>query len=259
MKKNYVLAAFLSLFLTTFSFACPVWKIGYLRVVDENFNPIVHARVWQFYGKDSFPKSKNMFEYRKGVSDTNRFIFYSSMGRFIHSEIQDRALRIQAEGYGDVVIREISFDRGKDRQLPVLVVVMYPPKFIKSNKQLTLLKEYRFTEMVNVEDSVVLSMKNYVKDLKLDEGAPEVLNTAVLSLKTYPNPVVEELTVLINQEVADPYVLELYDRNGKFIRREYLRFAKNTFDMRWEVKGEYVVRVLNPKGDPVYSGRILKL
>lgn len=263
MKTKTLLLVALGIFTSFELFACPVWMIGKIRIVDENNKP-VNAKIWKFVSKnDSFQMDKSI-NYRTELHDTDYYAMYSGggWGRYDYEDrvAADYYLRIQAEGYADVTLKSLDYNLRNNREnYPVLVVKMYSGRFIKSGEQMTLINQYAYNQDIIVDDSTILGYQDYITSL----GDIELLGLgnhgSLLAVESYPNPVLEHMTIKINSEIIEPYILKLMDSQGKLIRQTTLTAAETKYDLQWQAAGRYILMVLNPEGKPIFSRQFVKI
>jgi hypothetical protein len=256
MKSKILTLMLFSLFLQNVR-ACPSWPIGRMLIVDETGKPIPNAIVWKCYTqKDSFIIKKYNYD---EVKDTNIYTFWSR-SYYTYSRML-KTFRITAKGFADVVIKDLNFINSDDDEdkLPLIVVTMYTNKYVKRGDLLTLLTSFKYETKLEVKDSVVLKLSDYLEaitDASLVSEASRVANYVV---KTYPNPVKDILNIDINLQVTKPYNAKLLNAQGQLLSEVELNTQINTIDMQWQTAGVYFIQVYNPEGVLLYAFKFIKI
>jgi hypothetical protein len=115
MKTKLTLLLLILVSSSMASICCPVWIVGKLYVVDENNNP-VSVKIWRHYSSiDSSLMSKRKYRYGQNENkDTNAYEFWNGgfRGGSNNNETNgsNKYIRIQAEGFTDVIIRNLIFE-----------------------------------------------------------------------------------------------------------------------------------------------------
>jgi len=237
-------------------FACPVWHIGDLYVLDEYGNQ-VNAKVWKYYSKtDSFRMTKESYYLS---SDTNAFEFWTGNYRGGYGKT-DIFIRIEAEGYADVSIKSIEFIKiAERRRYPKLVVVMYPKKFIKHGDKFVQISQIVYGKPIIVKDSLTLTMKDYLEFIPNKSTSNSLLmDNSIMSVESYPNPVTDLIILKINSPILEPYKLKLMDINGNIVSEIFLTNNETRYDLSWISKGSYFIQVFEPNGNPIYIKKFIK-
>lgn len=255
MKSKLLTILIFSLILSNVD-ACPSWPIGRMLILDESGKPIPNAVVWKYrIQKDSFVVNKNNYD---EIKDTNLYTFWSR-SYYANSRIP-KTMRITAKGFADVVIKDLNFiNSNDDNKLPLIVVTMYTNKYLKSGDLLTLLTSFKYETKLEVKDSVVLKLSDYLEaitDASLVSEAGRVANYVV---KTYPNPVKDILNIDINLLVTKPYNAKLLNVQGQLISEVELNAQTNTIEMQWQTSGVYFIQVYNPEGVLLYAFKFIKI
>jgi len=258
MKSKILTLMLFSLFLQNAE-ACPIWPIGKMLIVDEIGKPIPNAVLWRYWTpKDSFINDKSHYS---RTLDTNIYMFWTG-GGFYRSGKMAKTFRITAKGYSDVVIKDLSFKTSYDYdedKLPLIVVTMYTNKYVKRGDLLTLLTSFKYETKLEVSDSIVLKLSDYLEaitDASLVSEASRVANYVV---KTYPNPVKDILNIDINLQVTKPYNAKLLNAQGQLLSEVELNAQTNTIDMQWQTAGVYFIQVYNPEGVLLYAFKFIKI
>jgi len=258
MKTKIILLALFSFFKIYDVMACPVWIVGKLYVVDENNKPLT-AQIWTYYASDSFLRSKDNYFSREQEMDTNVYNFWEGGLRYYSdNEVKsDKYLRIQAEGYADVIIKELKFDG--EYNVPKIIIKMYPKRFVKTGQTITLLDHYVCNKELIVKDSMEINFADYLESIQNASLVTLGEEATLMTVECYPNPVTDFLVLKINAEVTEAYSTKLTDMQGKLIRQTALTSRETKYDLKWEVSGNYILFVYDPKGNPVFSTKLLKI
>ena len=91
-------------------------------------------------------------------------------------------------------------------------------------------------------------------------GRTSALPSAIL-LSTYPNPVSDQLSVVLTGEMKTEVLLELYNANGRLVRSERMEGLEGRYDRQWDLSdlpsGLYGLNVRG-EGDLLQSVKIIK-
>jgi hypothetical protein len=262
MMKSKLLLSLIFLFLFNVGKACPSWRIGNMVVVDEQGRPLPKTVVWKYTTLlDSHQMRKNR---QSGEEDTNSYSFWSHMG---WSDMDEEAkpankyLRIQAEGYADVIIKALDFHRSynrEDNRLPTIYVTMYPKKYLTKGDLMTRIDEYVCDKLLKVSDSLRIGMTDYMEKYRSENAVDEASRNAGFIVKAYPNPVIDKLHVQIHADMVKPYLAKVLDMQGKLVSETRLDNSLSEIDLEWESSGLYLVSVYNPEGELLYALKFSK-
>lgn len=269
MKLKIFTLALFNFLLISNLFSCPVWIIGKMYVVDEN-NKFINAKVWRFDNKDSTLLDKGsrwgwqLDDEDANSIDTNVFEFYGGGGwAWIDDEAPEKVTtyyRIKADGYADVILKDINFREEEGKGLPVLYIKMYPKKFIKVGNKLSLIERYVYDKDIVATDTMEINFSNYIQNIQTTASSIMVGdNETMLMVESYPNPVTDYLILKINSTVTEPYTLKLMDMQGKLVKQTALTTQETKYDLQWQTKGNYIVLVYDPKGNPIFSRQFVKM
>lgn len=262
MKIKTIFTILLLLLLGSSSRACPVWLVGYVKIVDEKGKVLQDAKFWFVYGvNDSSTKSKRLFLSDED-SDTDRYWIYERSG-FYRSNVNpfDSYYRIQCPGYTDVVIGDLNFNLKRAFSvhiLPTLYIVMYPNRFIQKGSYFIKLNQFYVDEVTADKDSSVVSLAEYSQVLmneSTDLTYERVLKSAYL---TYPNPIKNEITVEVKDSLPQPFKVIVYDLLGKIVFESEITEQKQTFDLSELIAGSYYIRINNTQGEMKHCMRFVK-
>lgn len=263
MKNKILFTISLLIYLT--GNTCPDWHIGDVFIIDNAAKPL-NAKLWKVYYnskniKDSFLIKIGyhyIYSEKKYSIDTviNRRCLYASD---FWSKSKSY-LRIQAEGFSDVIIKDFEFANNSISSIndPKLIVKMYPATYIKNGTNIHLITEYVCNKGIIVYDSIVLDMKEYIENINISKvnktGNPE---QKLLLVETYPNPVSDILYLNINYTVKEPWTIVITDETGKEILRTNISNSFNTIDLSGFVNGFYITTLYNHQKLPIYNRRFL--
>ncbi|MBL7836042.1 MAG: T9SS type A sorting domain-containing protein [Bacteroidetes bacterium] len=251
----------LLLLLGSSSRACPITFVGYVKIVDEKGKVLHDAKFWRVYSaNDSFEISKRSY-LNENNSDTDKYSIY--VGGYPRRQIEpfDRYYRIQCPGYTDVVIGDLNFDELENSdsyKFPTLYIVMYPNRFIQKGNYFIKLNQFYLDEVTADKDSSVVSLAEYSQVLmneSTDLTYERVLKSAYL---TYPNPVINEITVEVKDSLPQPFKVIVYDLLGKIVFESEITEQKQTFDLSELIAGSYYIRINNTQGEMKHCMRFVK-
>lgn len=256
MKSKILLLLIFSVSLQN-SDACPIWPVGKMLIIDETGKPIPNAVVWRYWSsKDSFINDKSNYRH---LLDTNIYMFWSGSGYSRASKLP-RTFRITAKGFADVVIKDLNFINSDDEdKLPLIVITMYTNKYVKRGDLLTLLTSFKYETKLEVKDSVVLKLSDYLEAITDASLVSETSRVANYVVKTYPNPVKDILNIDLNLQVTKPYNAKLLNAQGLLLSEVELNAQTNTIDMQWQTAGVYFIQVYNPEGVLLYAFKFIKI
>jgi hypothetical protein len=265
MKLTFLLSALL-IFFAFDAVSCPVWMTGKLYVINEN-NERINATVWKVSHADSFSLEKgerfHWYDTIESNRDTNVFEFWEGgWGGWDDEEkpkISKSYYRIQAEGYADLIINDIDFKGRDETGIPVLLVKMYPRRYHKMGEVTSLIEQYVYNQTIEVSDTIELNYVSYVENLENKDHPSGSIQKTLLAVESYPNPITDYIIMKINSVIVQPYVLKLMDNNGQILKETYLNLQETKFELQSQAKGNYYVQVFDPKGNPVYSRKFVKL
>jgi hypothetical protein len=261
MKSVIITMCLMALCSVDTATGCPIWRIGKMYVVDEHNNP-VKAKVWKFSSSnDSFLMGKD-YHYGKDTLPSDPYTFFSH-GRYANYNNErnprKKYLLIKAEGFADVIIKDINFsNEGRLKDLPVLYVRMYPKKYIRYGDLYTLMDVYVCEKNLEVTDSLEVDFDDYTEKIRGASMVAGVQRVATYIVKTYPNPVKDKLNIEINAEVTKPYKAILFDIQGKLISESQLSAQNSILNMEWETAGVYFIKVYSPEGTLLYAFKFVK-
>jgi hypothetical protein len=262
MKTKILLGISFLFYFAETALSCPVWRVGKMYIVDEHGKPIPDAKVIRYISlEDSFWMKKNRYNYLDTL-DSNAYVFWRGGGlgwRTDLDKLPNKYLRIQAPGYADVIIKEMTFKSKRyDEPLTKVYIHMYAKSYLRKGDLFTLINQYISEEEITVEDSMHLRIENYNQSLRSENAVEFALRTSVALVKTYPNPVLDKLNIEINSVIIKPYKVTLTDMQGRTINEMSIDNSRSILDMQWEAKGMYFIQVYDPEGVLLYSLKFLK-
>ncbi len=238
--------------------ACPVYYYGKMFIVDENGRP-VKATVWRYFSLvDSANMSKKSFDIMD--ADSNAYEFWSSGGWKFRKidKPADKYLRIHADGYADVIIKQrIEFDSDDDLDR-ALYIQMYPAKYVNKGALITLLNEFTVEHQVKVKDTLTLTYSDYIQAIRGESTVATANRNAAFIVKTYPNPVIDQLHIEIKGVISKPYKAVVLDMQGKTISETEIKENDSEINMEWEAAGMYMIQVFDPEGKLLYALKFIR-
>lgn len=255
------------LFTAIEAFACPVWKIGNLRVVDEKGKDILDAIIWRVYSpKDSFRLERGPQYFSAGTDnpDSSFFEIWSGSGYRRFNNASDKAVftpyyRVHAAGYADVTINGLDFGKSDGGKEPTIKVQMYHAMYLKKGDEFLRIDQYSVDVARVVKDSVTIGLPEYTRALKQETAIQTIERKNSLRVKSYPNPATAFLQLEIRDSMPLPYRAELHDLNGRLMATNILTETNSRIDLAGLNAGMYMVSVRNHKGEMLYCTRFSKL
>jgi hypothetical protein len=258
MKTKFLPLVAVLLFIAPLANACPVYVIGQIKVIDENKNIIPNAIVWEYYSvKDSFALDKGDFFGRRDGKDTNYFKIWSSGWFYSNPTRADKDYRITAEGYTDVILKQVDWDwNWNDTTLPTLIVTLYTQKYRKANNSITLYDNFWVTKPRAIKDTLRLMWNDYMGDASQNVTANAETTTKVT---TYPNPVVKGLHIKINYAIISPLRAKISDAQGRLVDEITIETQEIDWDMQWQAKGNYFLTIWGEDNKVIHTQLVAKL
>jgi hypothetical protein len=270
MKTNISLTSLLIvlfLSLSAKSIACPVWKIGGIQVVNEAGEILHNATIFKYYNYneiDSYALNKpRLFDYDSTKQDTTVFeIWTGGLRRWSDGKRPIPTYVIRANGYADVIINaDIKFkqwDEYLKEPMPILKVVMYHHKFIQLDGEVLHYTKYEYLDEIKVQDTTYLKLSDYLKDIKNESDVQKAERLANASIKSYPNPVIDELFITVTDDLSKPFMAKVTDITGRLVLEQELTNAESTLNIEFEEAGIYIISVFNAEGDLKYAKKFFK-
>lgn len=237
--------------------------IGEIKIVDENNNIIQNAQLWIYRtSNDSFTVKKGKHYYRE--SDTNTFYIYEHHFGYRYKyeldesdKAPEKIYRIQAEGFTDIIIKNIDFIEKKyrDTSYPTLIITLYGKKYIQSNNALTLLDYVTINKTIRVTDSASTLLKDYIHR---DPTSSPFEDNFVAKITTYPNPVITELKIQVNYNITEPVQATLSDAQGRKVDELMVEGTMTNVNLESYTPGHYYLTIVNAKGEFLHRQLIIK-
>lgn len=273
LQYRRVLPLLFFLLLCTFeTLACPVWKIGDVRVVDEQGKDILNAVIWQVRSeKDSFRLERGeRYRYRQDTAktDTIYFEFWNGSGFPSRAWLRQNPqstfkpyYRVHAPGFADVVVQAFDFSlpNRSDDIVPTIKLVMYHARYLRKGDEIIRFTEYKLNKAQAVNDSTVIGLKEYTRALKQESGLQTLQRKNKMRVSSYPNPATDFIKIEIRDSMPLPYRAELHDLNGRLMEERSLTEPLNLIDLKYHTPGMYIVTVRDHKGEILYCSRFTKM
>lgn len=249
------------------AWACPVWLVGYVKIVDETGKVLKDAKLWYVYGaNDSALRSRAKLDIEDSVY-LDKYSVYTGGGSWdeIPGPVFREYYRVQCDGFTDVVIKDIEFTRKKSSwpgrnaaELPTLNIVMYKSQFIQKGDYFIKLNEYVVDEVKVDSDSTVVNIKQYTHDL-INESVEATIERALKSpYLSYPNPVKDKITVEVKDSMPQPLKVKVYDLAGKVVFEADHTESKLEYDLSVLAAGSYFIRIETQEGEMKYCRKFVK-
>lgn len=264
----FPLSLFLIMFfqINSFLHACPVYKKGNIRVVDEKGKSISNAIIWKIYSNtDSFRLKKGV-RYRRSddtiAIDTSFFEIWSSFAyRRKNSKPFSSYFRVHAAGYADVVIEYFDFSKTENKydEESTINIKMQTSLFIKKGDEFIKITEFRLEKATAAKDTTTISLNEFVNTLKQETSLEAQQRKERALVSTYPNPASDFIRIEIRDSMPLPYNAMLYDLNGKCVGELQLTEPINNFDLQYFAPGVYMVMVRKHDGEILYCSKFTKI
>lgn len=247
--------------------ACPVWTIGFVKIVDEQGKDLPNAILWRKYSStDSFKWSKFRNNNQDSiVEDSNRYRFTTGGYPIRRNTDFESYYRIHCDGYADVIIKVFNFKiEGKEawklglNQLPVIKVVMYRPRFLQKGDYFIKMDEFVVDKVQAKSDTTSTDISMYTLNIKEESSAQTKARVAASKYQTYPNPVKDVIRVEIRDTIHKAFKASIFDLQGKLIKEQELTETMSSIDMQFESSGTYYIRVCNSEGEMKHCMRFIK-
>lgn len=253
--KNMILFT-LIMIVCKFNFACPVYHIGDIYVVNEKNEPL-NVKVWRVWWSN-LKKNRDSVLISKDHHWNRILQKYDSVNnrRCIYNYNNFGEIRFQAEGYADLVLKNFKFIYNYENEnKPKLIVKMYRQNYYKIEKNISLISEYQCNKNIEIRDSMVIGISDYLKDIKETATIGDADN--ILLVESYPNPVQEQLNIEIHLNIKEPWSFQITSINGQRVLSKALTSSKTIIGLEEMPTGTYILVVYNDKGIVVYNRRFL--
>lgn len=259
--KIKILVFALLFFISLPSTACPIYLIGKIKIVDENGSVIHNARIWKYRSLNDSFVAKKYYDW-EGIKDTNSYYIYSPGGwRNFYTDgykSPDKEYRIQAEGFADVIIRNVDFEYNSlDTLVPTLIITLYGKKYVKHDNSISLLDHYTFKETIKVSDTAEVVLKDYLSFTSA--GTTGTGNDFTAKISTYPNPVAKELHIKVNYNITEPVMATLSDAQGREVEAVLVESETAIVNLEGYRPGNYYIVIKDLKGEYLHRQLIIKL
>jgi hypothetical protein len=268
---------------TAITCACPIWYTGKFYVVDENGNSIQDVKVYKFLSvSDSFKMTRGeRYKYMFGMRDSVRqqeldstpFEIWSGGGWYIRGNrvLPDYKFKFEAKGYADLWLKDMNmmscniFDTTSNCVSPVLYITMPKKKYKKVGAGFTLVNKYYYNNNLAVKDTVLFSIFNegsFQKNNKVsrviavDSETPSI--DEKLAVVTYPNPVVDQIKIMLNEAPKEPKRVRIFGVTGNEIISQELTEVESKISMDGRASGMYIIRVYDENGFVIHDDKLVK-
>jgi hypothetical protein len=261
MKTKILLGISFLFYFAEAALSCDFYIFGKMYITDENNKSIPNTVVYLYKTLgDSFIMDEN---YYSDEQDSNAYFFTSHTSwrvkRKNDSKPADKFMRISAPGYADVIITKLHFEGDGDLDhLPTIYIKMYSRKYVNKGDLVTLISQYVCEKSLNVKDSLTIGLNDYNQSIRSETSVETANRNASFIVRTYPNPVLDKLSIEINTPIIKPYTAKLIDVQGRMVVETELSDMKSVLDMQWEAKGMYFIQVYDPEGVLLYALKFLK-
>lgn len=257
---TYLFGALFALLVAADVAACPRFPIAKIRVIDQFGKPIAGAKVFRyvtandsFYLRNDSKKVNGNWE-----KDSANFLEYRASSFYLMKEdykAPSFGYRICAPGYADVLINSIKYVYDEDTwRLPLLEVVLYSKQLVKTNQSFHVYDVFMIEHELEVKDSIRLDKKVFIKEI---QETPADLLMDQVSVRTYPNPVVNELHIEFSNPQTSSNRFVLHDANGKLVHEQLSEASNFDILMNWYASGTYFLTIYDSSNSPILRQQIV--
>ncbi len=167
-------------------------------------------------------------------------------------------------GWREVMLSQpFSYDGTSNLQVLVLkhyepAVANTPvaPRWIYTNISPSPDRARRYYGNIAVDSTTSLTSTEYSANARLTFGSVSVAELHPASVSAFPNPVMDDLSILLNsQEAEGSASFELYDLNGTMLKKEFFT-GELRVTLEGLARGMYIYRIITGTG--VHTVRLLK-
>lgn len=259
--------------------ACPIYYLGKIKIVDEDFKELDSGKLFRLFSNDKFYEYKKSFRKDWGDVDSTDGMDFRiwSRGDYYNKTPIEYNFKVSAEGYADLYIKDLYLKRKSWKDSlsvhTVLYIVLPRKKFVTVEGKIQLKTSYKLDEICFAKDTAVLdvigsSSKN-VKVMGKEGEWVEMFNTLInkkndsdnttFATETYPNPVTNSFHVNIPNIYELGQKISFLDVQGKEVKSLVLYQDANTLDLHWLKSGTYIVIIYDENGNGIHQERLIKL
>ena len=192
--------------------------------------------------------------------DSTQFLaygYYWGYKKNENSKAADYTYRVCAPGYADVLIASVDYSFSHEEgswRLPLLEVVLYAKQLVKTDQNFHIHDVFIVSNEVVVNDSLRLDKKSFLKEIQ--ETPAERLMEQV-TVRAFPNPVVNELHIEFSKPQTSSNRFVLHDANGKLVHEEASEASKFDLLMNWYAPGTYFLTIYDSGNSPILRQQIV--
>lgn len=244
---------------------CGPRYLGQIIVVDEDNNYLIDAEIYRYntVTDSTIIGWRYSHMYADYSKDTATYVYESW---FYSSDDEPAKYRygVYAKGYAPLYLKNIKWPsrQWKDTNFiyPVLYITMHAAKFVKTKNQISKISAYKYEETLTAKDTVhfnIQESKEY-KEATRQHTYHSGLKTEYF-VKTYPNPVIEEVVVTFKQTPLLPQQMELFTIEGKKIKSFKLSETDNRINLNWLSKGVFLIILYDEENNPIHQEKLTKI
>jgi hypothetical protein len=167
-------------------------------------------------------------------------------------------------GWREVILSQ-PFSYDVTGNLQVLVLKHYEPavantpvapRWVYTNVIPSPDRARRYFGNVAVDSTTSLTSTEYSANARLTFGAVSVAEIHPSSVSAFPNPVMDDLNILLNsKDAAGSASFELYDLNGSMLKKEFFT-RELSVSLNGLARGMYIYKIIT--GTEVHTSKLLK-
>ena len=120
---------------------------------------------------------------------------------------------------------------------PVIYITIHAEKFVKTQNQISKISTFKYEKSIAIKDTVRFNIQESEGYKKATKGTREHTYhsniNAEYAVKTYPNPVIDEVVVSFKDAPRLPQKMELFSIEGKKIKSFKLSETDNRINLNW--------------------------
>ena len=237
--------------------------LGKIIAVDQDNNYLKDATVYRFYGKKDSVKQGNR-NMRKDKVDYQGIKIYTSWYFNSDEEPADFRYVIHVEGYANLYLKNLDFVypdwRDTTSVSAVIYITMHAAKFVKTQNQISRVSTFKYEGSIAIKDTIRFNIQ---ESEEYNEATKEHtyhsnINTEY-AVKTYPNPVIDEVVVSFKDAPRLPQKMELFSIEGKKIKSFKLSEIDNRINLNWLDNGVFLIILYDQNSNPIHQEKLTKI
>ncbi len=260
--------------------ACPIWYVGKIKIVDQNFKEIESVKLCKYnnYGDSFFLTKSYRNSWKNDSSDGKDYRFWNG-GYRIHLKDQRVEVpykyKITAKGYADLYLNNITLKGStwsdSNSIDAVLYIVMPTKKFITRKGKTIMQISYRIDKPFTASDTAIFNIQtnkskniefqlsDYIETTNTKTITDQVETSTDYATDTYPNPVKNTFQINIPNINALGQKVTFFDLVGKEIKSLMVYNNRNTIELDWLQNGTYLLVIYDKNGNGIHKEKLLKI